>query len=82
MTHRGRDIAVIGVGGRYPHADDLEQLWSVLREDRDCVTEVPADRWDTGGPAQWSGFLDERSAAPSREGVHADRVSEGSRSSR
>ncbi|NHI05601.1 beta-ketoacyl-acyl-carrier-protein synthase II [Streptomyces sp. KO7888] len=58
QTHRGRDIAVIGIGGRYPHADDLDGFWSVLREGRDCVTEVPADRWDTGGTAQWGGFLD------------------------
>ncbi|WP_406725049.1 beta-ketoacyl synthase N-terminal-like domain-containing protein [Streptomyces sp. GD-15H] len=53
-----RDVAVIGLSGRYPHADDPEQFWAALREGRDCVTEVPADRWDTGGRAQWGAFLD------------------------
>ncbi|NHI05599.1 polyketide synthase modules-related protein [Streptomyces sp. KO7888] len=54
----GRDIAVIGIGGRYPHADDLDGFWSVLREGRDCVTEVPADRWKTDGDARYGAFLD------------------------
>ncbi|MFJ4269252.1 SDR family NAD(P)-dependent oxidoreductase [Streptomyces coelicoflavus] len=54
----GRDIAVIGIGGRYPQADDLDGFWSVLREGRDCVTEVPADRWKTEGDARYGAFLD------------------------
>ncbi|MBQ1098887.1 SDR family NAD(P)-dependent oxidoreductase [Streptomyces sp. b94] len=54
----GQDIAVIGIHGRYPHADDLEEFWSVLREGRDCVTEVPADRWKTDGGARYGAFLD------------------------
>ncbi|XKK62181.1 hypothetical protein HFP71_05585 [Streptomyces sp. ARC32] len=57
MPEEGRDIAVIGIGGRYPHADDLDGFWSVLREGRDCVTEVPADRWKTDGDARGR-FLD------------------------
>ncbi|MEU3613369.1 SDR family NAD(P)-dependent oxidoreductase [Streptomyces sp. NPDC006872] len=53
-----QDIAVIGIGGRYPHADDLDALWAALREGRDCVTEVPADRWKTDGGARYGAFLD------------------------
>ncbi|MGW1587911.1 HAD-IIIC family phosphatase [Streptomyces sp. NPDC002386] len=58
QSHRSQDIAIIGISGRYPHADDLEQFWAALREGRDCVTEVPADRWDSGGKPQWGAFLD------------------------
>ncbi|MEZ3179518.1 SDR family NAD(P)-dependent oxidoreductase [Streptomyces pimonensis] len=54
----GQDIAVIGIGGRYPHADDLDAFWAALREGRDCVTEVPADRWKTEDGAQYGAFLD------------------------
>ncbi|MFF0893728.1 SDR family NAD(P)-dependent oxidoreductase [Streptomyces sp. NPDC003278] len=58
-SERSEDgIAVIGISGRYPHADDLEEFWAALSEGRDCVTEVPADRWDSGGRAQWGAFLD------------------------
>ncbi|MFH9922213.1 SDR family NAD(P)-dependent oxidoreductase [Streptomyces bobili] len=57
-TPAGQDIAVIGIGGRYPHADDLDAFWAALREGRDCVTEVPADRWKTDGGARYGAFLD------------------------
>ncbi|WP_158709638.1 beta-ketoacyl synthase N-terminal-like domain-containing protein, partial [Streptomyces sp. NRRL S-15] len=62
-------IAVIGISGRYPQADTLEEFWRNLAEGRDCVTEVPADRWDADAlfdadPAapgrsygRWGGFL-------------------------
>ncbi|WP_412080891.1 SDR family NAD(P)-dependent oxidoreductase [Streptomyces sp. MCL20-2] len=40
------DIAIIGVSGRYPQAGDLEELWANLRDGKDCVTEIPAERWD------------------------------------
>ncbi|WP_437627952.1 amino acid adenylation domain-containing protein [Sorangium sp. So ce1151] len=39
-------IAIIGVAGRYPGAEDLRELWQNLREGKDCITEIPADRWD------------------------------------
>ncbi|WP_327692522.1 SDR family NAD(P)-dependent oxidoreductase [Streptomyces sp. NBC_00459] len=42
----GDDIAIIGVAGRYPEADDLDEFWRNLRAGRDSVEEVPADRWD------------------------------------
>ncbi len=62
------DIAIIGVSGRYPMADDLDDFWSNLLAGRDCVTEIPPDRWSldgfydpAGGPgrsyAKWGGFL-------------------------
>ncbi|MES2347144.1 MAG: SDR family NAD(P)-dependent oxidoreductase, partial [Pseudomonadota bacterium] len=39
-------IAIIGMSGRYPQAWDLDAFWKNLREGRDSVTEVPAERWD------------------------------------
>lgn len=40
------DIAIIGVSGRYPGADDLRQFWDNLQNGRDCISEIPKDRWD------------------------------------
>lgn len=63
-------IAVIGMSGRFPMAADIEALFSNLKAGRDCISEVPADRWDWkavyGDPAQpgnhtnikWGGFMD------------------------
>ncbi|MGJ7907987.1 SDR family NAD(P)-dependent oxidoreductase [Actinopolyspora sp. H202] len=42
----GERAAVIGMSGRYPGAENLRQYWTNLRDGRDCVREVPADRWD------------------------------------
>ncbi|MDC8758420.1 SDR family NAD(P)-dependent oxidoreductase [Janthinobacterium fluminis] len=39
-------IAIIGLSGRFPQADDVEALWQNLKAGRDCITEVPPERWD------------------------------------
>jgi polyketide synthase PksN len=54
-------IAIIGLSGRYPQAQNLEAFWENLREGRDCITEVPAERWD------WRQYYSEDR---SREGHH------------
>ena len=38
-------IAVIGMAGRYPQADNLKTFWTNLAEGKNCITEIPADRW-------------------------------------
>ncbi|WP_113672094.1 SDR family NAD(P)-dependent oxidoreductase [Vallitalea guaymasensis] len=38
-------IAIIGVSGRYPKADKLEDYWNNLETGRDCITEIPEERW-------------------------------------
>ena len=40
------DIAIVGVAGRYPGARDLRAFWENLCEGRDCITEIPPERWD------------------------------------
>jgi acyl transferase domain-containing protein/acyl carrier protein len=39
-------IAIIGMSGRYPKANDLKQYWAHLVEGRNCIDEVPSTRWD------------------------------------
>ncbi|PCE28606.1 hypothetical protein BWP39_00005, partial [Paraburkholderia acidicola] len=64
------DIAIIGMSGRLPMAEDLDHYWDNLLAGRDCISEIPADRWDWreiyGDPlrepnrtdAKWGGFID------------------------
>ncbi|ANZ20612.1 polyketide synthase family protein [Streptomyces noursei ATCC 11455] len=40
------DIAIIGVSGRYPGADTMDELWELLENGRHTFEEIPADRWD------------------------------------
>ncbi|MGC2744898.1 MAG: SDR family NAD(P)-dependent oxidoreductase, partial [Candidatus Angelobacter sp.] len=39
-------IAIIGLSGRYPEAANLEEYWRNLSEGKDCIREVPKERWD------------------------------------
>ncbi|MEO8400725.1 MAG: SDR family NAD(P)-dependent oxidoreductase [Gammaproteobacteria bacterium] len=40
------DIAIIGLSGTYPMANNLEQFWENLVLGRDCISEVPIERWN------------------------------------
>jgi acyl transferase domain-containing protein/enoyl-CoA hydratase/carnithine racemase/acyl carrier protein len=42
----GDDIAIIGIAGRYPKANDIYSFWENLKNGRDCITLVPKERWD------------------------------------
>ena len=65
------EIAIIGMSGKYPQADNLNAFWRNLCEGRDCVTEIPRTRFDyqplfseEKGRAdsiycKWGGFLDD-----------------------
>ncbi|MBK5304150.1 MULTISPECIES: SDR family NAD(P)-dependent oxidoreductase [Gammaproteobacteria] len=39
-------VAVIGLGGYYPGADNMDQLWQNLANGVDSMSEFPAERWD------------------------------------
>ncbi|MBV9488500.1 MAG: SDR family NAD(P)-dependent oxidoreductase, partial [Verrucomicrobia bacterium] len=69
----GDEIAIVGLAGRYPKAEDLGAFWEILKSGTDCVTEIPKDRWDIdryydpdptkAGEgklyARWGAFLDD-----------------------
>lgn len=38
-------IAVIGMAGRYPGSPTIEDFWANLRAGKDCISEIPSDRW-------------------------------------
>jgi acyl transferase domain-containing protein/acyl carrier protein/short-subunit dehydrogenase involved in D-alanine esterification of teichoic acids len=64
-------IAIVGLAGRYPQAADLRAFWAQLVAGRDCITEIPVERWDAnayfnpdpdapgGTYSKWGGFLDD-----------------------
>src|SRR3989337_2422440 len=45
-TRRGEAIAIIGMSGRYPDADDLGRYWDNLVHARNSIREIPRSRWD------------------------------------
>jgi amino acid adenylation domain-containing protein len=66
---RFEPIAIIGISGLYPQAPTLEQYWENLKSGKNCITEIPPERWsldsfyeptDAIGKSysKWGGFLD------------------------
>jgi polyketide synthase PksN len=39
-------IAIVGMAGRYPQANDLQEFWDNLVHGRNSIVEVPSSRWD------------------------------------
>ena len=66
---KNEPIAIIGIGCRFPGANDPAAFWQLLRDGVDAIREVPADRFDQHAfydpdPAtpgkmntRWGGFL-------------------------
>jgi 3-oxoacyl-(acyl-carrier-protein) synthase/pimeloyl-ACP methyl ester carboxylesterase/acyl carrier protein len=65
------EIAIIGLSGRFPQAENLEQFWANLCQGRDCITEIPSRLWNwkrywdpepgTTGKSysKWGGFIED-----------------------
>ena len=60
------DIAVIGLSGQMPGAQNWQQMWTLLSEGRDAVGEVPWSRWNAARQAEgtesrkrWGAFLED-----------------------
>ena len=63
-------IAIIGIAGIYPGAEDLETFWRLLRDGTDLIREIPQERWPLAGfydpdrdnpstsHTKWGGFID------------------------
>ena len=63
MTQNREPIAIIGIGCRFPQADNPKQFWQLLANGVDAVTKVPASRREiaplSDSDFPWGGFLTE-----------------------
>ena len=41
-----KDIAVIGISGRFAEAKNLNEFWELLKQGTSCIREAPEERWD------------------------------------
>jgi acyl transferase domain-containing protein/SAM-dependent methyltransferase/acyl carrier protein len=66
-NHQGHRIAVIGMAGRFPDANDINEFWDNLASAKDSVREItrwnldqfydPDPRTPGKSPSKWGGFL-------------------------
>ncbi|MCB0208358.1 MAG: SDR family NAD(P)-dependent oxidoreductase [Anaerolineae bacterium] len=71
QTAERSDIAIIGLSGRYPLAATLAEFWENLQASRNCIREIPLERWDYRryydpdqdhigtSYSKWGGFIDD-----------------------
>ncbi|MCP2294159.1 phthiocerol/phenolphthiocerol synthesis type-I polyketide synthase C [Nocardia amikacinitolerans] len=64
-ANTGEPIAIVGMAGRFPGAEDIDELWELLLACGDAIRPVPSERWDADAPLDGSkriqgvgGFLD------------------------
>ncbi|MEO0013581.1 MAG: hypothetical protein RLZZ535_1970, partial [Cyanobacteriota bacterium] len=54
MSQNESDLAIIGIGCRFPGANNPEEFWQLLRDGKDAISNS-GDRWAGSG---WGGFID------------------------
>ena len=45
-TNQNEPIAIVGLSGRYPESENIQEFWNNLQQGKDCIIEVPKNRWD------------------------------------
>lgn len=53
-------IAIVGIGCRFPGAENPDEFWQLLQNGVDAITEVPPERWDL------QSFYDPNQAMPGK----------------
>ncbi|ESO99298.1 hypothetical protein LOTGIDRAFT_113304, partial [Lottia gigantea] len=56
-------VAIVGIGCRFPGADNVDEFWQVLKNGENHVIEVPANRWNL------EAFYDEDPTTPGKTNV-------------
>ncbi|XP_078056372.1 phthioceranic/hydroxyphthioceranic acid synthase-like [Mustelus asterias] len=46
MENKGEEIAIVGIGCNFPGGEGIDNFWNVLLEGRNCVVDIPPDRFD------------------------------------
>ena len=39
-------VAIIGMSGTFPESDNVVEFWNNLVAGKDCISEIPPDRWE------------------------------------
>nr|WP_142314886.1 SDR family NAD(P)-dependent oxidoreductase [Bacillus wiedmannii] len=57
-------IAIIGMSGRFPQSNNVQELWQNIKSGKNCITQIPKERWDWQKDykeahikSKWGGFI-------------------------
>ncbi len=59
------EVAVIGMSGRFPGAENVREFWRQIADNKDLISEAPSERWDwkafnsknDKAIPKWGGFI-------------------------
>ncbi|MEA2488833.1 MAG: polyketide synthase PksN, partial [Acidobacteriota bacterium] len=57
---RPEPVAIIGMAGQFPQANDMDEFWQNIAMGKNCIAQVPPERWDL------SAYYQAGDAAPGR----------------
>ena len=54
-----KGVAIIGISGKYPEADNLFDFFENLKSGKDSISKIPEERWDISNATYpvWGGFV-------------------------
>ncbi|BDV42215.1 hypothetical protein GURASL_11380 [Geotalea uraniireducens] len=67
-------VAIVGIGGIFPDAPDLERFWDNIRHGRSAAREVPAGRWLLPADAAYAPETGAADRVYSRRGCFIDHL--------
>jgi len=74
MTGAPPSVAIVGIGGIFPDAPDLERFWSNIRNGRSATRDVPAGRWQIPADAAFDPAVGTPDRVYSRRGCFIDQI--------
>jgi acyl transferase domain-containing protein len=75
MDQSGASVAIVGIGGIFPDAPDLDSFWNCIRDGRTAAREVPEGRWLLPADAVFSGEVGAPDRVYSRKGCFIEGLS-------
>ncbi|MDD2310206.1 MAG: beta-ketoacyl synthase N-terminal-like domain-containing protein [Desulfuromonadaceae bacterium] len=78
MTVSTPSVAVVGIGGIFPDAPDLDSFWTNIRNGRSATRDVPAGRWQIPADAAFDPAVGVPDRVYSRRGCFIDEIANAS----
>ena len=74
MTPSGPSVAIVGIGGIFPDAPDLDSFWNCIRDGRSAARQVPEGRWLLPADTAFSPEVGAADRVYSRQGCFIDKL--------
>ena len=78
MTASTHTVAIVGIGGIFPDAPDLDSFWANIRTGRSATRDVSAGRWQMSADVAFDPSIGAPDRVYSRRGCFIDQIPDAS----